>query len=207
MKRLSFLYMLLILALSACSGNSPKPIASYPKQPSEGPKLISPSVEVVYNASLEITVSNVDRAAQRAEELAYRYGGYLVSSQTWYQDDRQHTSVVLAVPVPNYDLLHNAVLDLGTLASETVTGQLISYAPGGQTNYSYITVHFIPRTFTWPTLPITGWNPARTIENALRVLLTLFGFATDIALWLGIVCGPFFLVLIGAWAVVRRMSH
>jgi hypothetical protein len=197
--------MLLVALLSACS-SSPKQIASYPKQPADGPKLISPAVEVVYNASLAMTVSNVERAARRAEELAYNYGGYMVSSQTWHQDNQRYTSVVLAVPVPNYDTLHSALLDLGALASETVTGQLVSYAPGGQTNYSYITVSFSPRGFAWPSLSLPAWNPIRTIQNALGVFLTLCGYAFNTLIWLGIVGGPFFLLLVGAWTIIRKLS-
>src|SRR5512145_249468 len=135
MKRLLFVVILLSLGLAACAGSdTPKLIGSAPREATPGPRLISPSGEVIYNAVMEMKVSDAEKSAQRAEEFAYRYGGYLVSSQLWYEDDQKHASVVLAVPAPNYENLYRALKGLGKLNAETVTGQLVAYAPGGAAN-------------------------------------------------------------------------
>jgi hypothetical protein len=208
MKRLLFVFLFLSLGLAACAGSStPKLIGSAPREATSGPKLISPPSEVVYNAMMEMEVSNVENAAKRAEDLAYRYGGYLVSSQLWYEDGKKHASVTLAVPAPNYENLHRAISDLGKLASESVTGQLVSYAPGGRENAAYITANFHPGGMTLPSLPTGSWNPGHTIANALSVFWTLFGFIADILLWVLIVFGPFGLMAWGGWALIRKIRH
>jgi hypothetical protein len=206
MKRLLCLLIFFSLVLAACAGsNTPKLIGSAPRETTAGPKLISPPNEVIYNAVMEMEVSDTEKAANRAEELAYRYGGYLASSQLWYEEGKKHTSVVLAVPVPNYENLHHAVSDLGKLTSEAVTGQLVNYAPDGGENTAYITANFHPGGVRLPSLPIAGWNPGRTIENALAVFWTLFGFIADILLWVLIVFGPFALMAWGAWMLIRKV--
>jgi hypothetical protein len=208
MKRLMLILTLLTLLLTACArATGPKQIAMYPAEAPREPRRISPSDAVVYNAILELEVADVEDAAQRAEELAYRYGGYLSNSQTWYRDDRAYITAVLAVPVYNYAGLHGALLDLGKARGETVTGELTSYTPDGQVNYSHITLTFAPRTFAWPSLPLTGWNPGRTIESAFGVFVTIFGFIADILLWVLIVFGPFALVGWIVWVIVRRVRR
>ncbi len=210
MKRLILFVSFLLWALTACSGGGePQRIASYPADPAQ-PVLISPPADVIYNAWLEMDVADVERAAARAEDLAYQYNGYLVSSQTWYQTvegrERQYCSVVLAVSPANYDRLRSALLKLGTLRHETVNGQLEENGYGRQAR-SYITVNFSPAAWpSWPSWPVIGgWNPQRTIEQAFGVFLTLFGFLADIVLWTVIVIGPFALLGLGAWAAVRKL--
>lgn len=206
MKHLLFVLILFSLGLAACAGSgTPKLIGAAPREATPGPRLISPSSEVIYNAVMEMKVSDAEKSAARAEELSSRYGGYLVSSQLWYEDDKKHTSVVLAVPAPNYENLYRAVKGLGKLSGETVTGQLVTYAPGGGENTAYITVNFHPGEISWPSLPIIGWNPGRTIGNAATVFLTIFGFIADVLLWVLIVFGPFALMAWGAWVLIRKM--
>jgi len=207
MKRLYLILILLGSFASACgSSNTPKLIASAPFESTNNPKLIYPSTEVVYNAILEIEASHPQKAADRAEELVYRYGGYLVSSQLWYVDGEKYTSVVLAVPSTNYDNLYNAVSGLGKVTGSMVTGQLVQNPPSRGTTTAYITANFHPGGFDWPSLPHIGWDPGETISSAFGVFLTLFGFIADIFLWVLIVFGPFVLMAWGAWVLVRKIN-
>lgn len=198
--------LMLLSGLAACAqGNAPRQIASYSD---DGPRPISIApAQVVYNASIELEVEDVEHAAERADGLAYRHGGYMAGSRSWQQDGKSYTSLTLAVPVPNFDALHGAVLDLGTLKDETVSGQLLSYGPGGQTNYSQITILFIPASPRWPSLPSSGWNPGRTLESAFHVFAAIFGFVVDVLIWVLVVVGPFVLIGWGAWALLRRLRR
>ena len=207
MKRLYLILIWVGLFATACgSSNTPKLIASAPFESTNNPKLIYPSTEVIYNAILEIEASNPQKAADRAEDLAYRYGGYLISSRSWYVNGEKYNSVVLAVPSANYDNLYNAVSGLGNLISSTVTGQLVESPPSRATSTATITANFHRGGFDWPSLPHIGWNPGETISSAFRVFLTIFGFIADIFLWVLIVFGPFVLMAWGAWAIVRKVN-
>jgi hypothetical protein len=204
---LSITLALLALILTACGQSTPEMIASYPSSPANQPKLINNPAQIVYNAYIELEVANVDTAAERAQGQAYNYGGYLVSSQSWSQDGKKYTTLVLAVPVPSFDRLREALLKLGTLKNESVTGELVSYGYGGQPNYSQITLHLKPRASGWPTVSIRGWDPGATISQAFEVFITIFGFLVDVLLWLVIVIGPFALIGWGGWALARRLRR
>lgn len=205
MKRLSYgLVLYLILGLVGCAGGeeSPQLIASYPtvKQIEVHP-VTPPGLVVVYNANLEIEVQNVGRAAEKARDTAYEYSGYLASSQSWYQDGELHTTLVLAVPVIYFDTVHRALLRLGDLVSERVTGDL---KPPGHGEYewgtfSHITLHLRPKDTVLPSLSLPDWRPVGTFTRAWRVAGAIFGFLLDVIIWVGVVAGPFILV---GWVVV-----
>ena len=97
--------MVILLSGTACvmgdqlESSESAPIAVYPKHTpiAVAPPLPEQAV-LVYRLFLELQVSNVGTASARAEDLAYRYGGYLVSTQSWYVDGRQNKTIVLAVP-------------------------------------------------------------------------------------------------------------
>ena len=200
----------LTISLSACSGGASletsPPIASYPKT---GPIAIAPNPErviVVYQAYIEIMVSNVDRAAEVASHLVYEHGGYLASSQSWYADGIKNTTLVLAVPSANFENLRHAILSLGDLVSESFSGELVeASSPYNQLPYSHITLQLHPsKAFAFPQLNPPGWNPMRTLERAFTVFMTIFSVITDILIWITVVGGPFFLVFLIARVIIRR---
>jgi len=201
-----FLLGLLLLSLAACSSSSqPKLIGSYPSQGNSESQPV-PHEQFVYDATMEMEVWNPESTAQHAEERAYDYGGYLISSQSWTQDGQSHIQLVLAVPAPNYEALHQYILDLGTLQSERVSGQWVNSRYGSDWSvYSEITVTFHPRTTVRPVISITGWNPAHTLERAWRVFLTVFGFLVDILIWVVVLVGPFILMGLGLRVVIRKL--
>jgi hypothetical protein len=205
------LALLAALALAACSGSStPQLIGSHPKGAS--PTYAPPPADllVVYNAYLELEVSNVDSAADRATQAAYDRGGYLVSSQSWYQGERKYTTLSLAVPVAQFESAKKALLRLGALISETTSGELVSAGSGASEwdTFSNITVQLRPAPgVTLPSLPSTGWNPARTFERAFGVFASIFTFLVDVVIWATVVVGPFALMGMGARALARRLKR
>lgn len=207
MKRLRFclfLFALAAIGLAACSGGTtPKMIASYPQ--TGAPVPLPREAIIVYDGFLEMEVSSLDKAADRAENLATSYGGYLESSQSWYQDSHKYVTIVLVVPAPNFDGLRVALHDLGTLKSETITGQPVNTYGGSEwTQYSHITVQLRPKARVWPSFPSTGWNPLNTASSAFDVFITIFGFLADVVIWVAIVVGPFVLIGLGVRWIIRR---
>ncbi len=205
---LSVWFILLAVGLAGCAGSQePRQIATYPQEGSQtvAQYVPAPPAQYVYNAYIDMEVSNTNRAAEDAEDLASEYGGYLVSSSSWRSDGRKHYTVVLAVPARNFESLLAAVENLGTLQSEQITGGWENTPYGGDWQAtSQITVQFSPRAIAWPDLSIGGWNPGRTLENALGVSITIFGFLFDVLIWLVVVIGPFALIGLGMRALVRR---
>jgi hypothetical protein len=208
-----FAASILPLALAACSGSAtPQLIGSYPKDAGSSPTYPPPPANllVVYNAYLELEVSNTDSASDRAIQAAYDRGGYLVSSQSWYQGERKYTTLTLAVPVAQFESTRKALLRLGTLISETTYGELVS-TRSGVTNwntFSNITVQLRSTpAVELPSLPSTGWNPARTLERAFTVFASIFTFLVDIVIWIAVIVGPFVLMGYGARSLLRRIRR
>jgi len=197
-----------VLVLVGCSGShTPQMIASYPKEPVplNGYQTYSPpAAQIVYDASMVMQVSDPARAADQATRLAYDYGGYLSSSQGWYEGDRRCVTVMLSVPTSSFDPVHNKLLELGRLISEDISGRLTEYTPEGYTAYSQITIQFEPKVGIGPVFPFFGWNPGRTLANALGVFISIFGFIVNVAIWIVVVIGPF--VAIG-WGIAKLLKR
>jgi hypothetical protein len=196
------LFLVIVLTGCAVGDEDPQLIASYPSTKEIGMYPYAPQgLVVVYNADLVIEVLNVSRAADKAANLAYEYSGYLVSSQSWYQEGELYTTLVIAVPVIHFEKVHRVLLGLGDLVSERVTGDL---EPPGYGEYewgtfSHITLHLHPKSKVFPSFSLPDWRPLNTFAKALQVAGAIFGFLLDILIWVGVVAGPFFLA---GWVVV-----
>jgi len=210
-KRLFGLAVLLAIGLVGCGpGATPQLIGSYPK--SVSPTYAPPPSDalVIYEAYLTLEVSNTDQAAQRAIEFAYDRGGYLVNSQSWYENSRKYTTLTLTVPVAQFESLRQALLGLGSAINETVSSDLVSTSHGANewNTFTNITVQLRPApSITLPSLPSTGWNPTHTFERAFDVFASIFTFLVDIVIWVVVIVGPFVLMGLGVRAVVRRMRR
>lgn len=205
---------LLLTLLAACQPSSPGPrqIASYPNG-GEAPQTYAPppalpsTTILVYDASLALTVWNVEDTAQSALQKATDYGGYLSASNTWTANGHTYATLTFALPAGNYDRALNAFKRLGTVTQEQVSGKL--YAPySGQSGWgytSYITLNLAQRleTVQWPSVDVTDARPMRTLSTAFGVLVSLLGFLLDVTIWLVVVGGPF--VLIG-WGIRRLVN-
>ena len=206
-----FLLSVLLLSSAACAqvaqSESSGPIAVYPKST---PIAIAPPIPekavLVYRLFLELQVPNVETAAERAEDLSYRHGGYLVSTQTWYVDGRQNTTLVLAVPNINFEGLRLELRGLGKLVSESMSGELVDSYPRVHTPYSHITLHLRSYQTSPPVIDTgIGWDPVQTFRNAFGVFVKIFGFLADIAIWLLVVVGPFALLIGLGFILARRI--
>lgn len=199
--------VLTLLFLSGCAGSAtPQLIASYPggKAPAWQPPQQIPSGQVIYYGDMRLSVSDVDWAAGRAIDLASQYGGYPASSTSWSQDGREIQYLTLAVPTSNFNALHQELLELGSLESESFSGDLVYTTPGGWTSYSQIRLQLEEKAFPRVSLPSIRWRPLRTLSNAFDVSLSILGFLTDVLIWIVVVLGPFVLIGWGLWALIRR---
>ena len=207
MSRYRFSFIIcLVFGLVGCSnsGENPQMIASFPAEFQDA--IISPNLvdmTVVYNAIVEIEVANVDKAAEKANNIAYEHGGYPASSQSWYREGKKYTTLVLSVPVHRFDTAHRDLLRLGDLVSEWVTGELRSFEfrDNGWQTFAAITLHLVPKHPVWPTIHLPDWRPAQTFAKAWQVLASIFSFLVDIIIWVGVVTGPF--IFLG-W-IVRKL--
>jgi len=197
------LYLGFLLIGCAQREEQPQLIASYPTgKPITAPSGTLPDMPVVYNAIVEMEVSNVDKAVEKITGLAYEYNGALVSSQSWYRETGIDVTLVLAVPAVHFDAVHRALLRLGDLISERVSGELSSsgYVDEWQV-FSMITVHLHAKDRVGVQINLPDWRPLQTFSKAWLVLASVLGFLVDILIWVGVVAGPF--VLLG-W-VLRRL--
>ncbi len=195
--------LLLLVACSPLGGATPQLIGSHPL---DNPPPMDRH-QIVYTAELTLEVSNVDRAADRAAELAYDRGGYLVSSYVWHQADEKHATLRLAVPVSRFDSLREALLGLGRLIGEVVSGEPKPLSAYGADYFTEIVVHLRPGQawITWPSIGPSGWNPAYTFQRAFGVIAAIFAFVVDILIWVVVVGGPFVALGWGARALWRRL--
>ena len=202
--KLIFIFVLIAGLLAACSGSSgPEQIAAYPK---EEPIAVYPRFSetlVIYNATLDLEVSNVERAAERAKEIAFEQGGYLVSAQSWYRNGEKHTTIVMAVPAIRFDKTRDDLLRLGKLAGEWISSELVSTGSGEWDTYSQITIYLHPKESGLPEISLPKWRPVRTFEKAWDVFVSIFGFLLDIVIWVAVVAGPFLLI---GWGVKKLLQ-
>lgn len=202
-KRLIWLFVLIGLLVACSNADGPEQIASYPK---DEPIAIHPrnlETNVIYNATLDLQVSDVEHAAERAKEIAFDHHGYLVSAQSWYRDGEKHTTVVLAVPAFGFDAARSELLRLGSLVGEWVSSELISANVNEWDTYSHITIYLHHKGSTLPEISLPKWRPVRTFEKAWDVFISIFGFLLDIVIWVTVVAGPFLLI---GWVIQRLIQ-
>ena len=194
----------LALGLAACtaSGATPQLIGAYPKTTSA-----PPPPNIVYNSNLTLEVYDTASAADRVIQIAYDYGGYLTDSEMWSVGNDQYFTLTLAVPAAQFSGVREAILKLGALTNETVSGDW-TYS-GRLDEYSTLTVGLRPAR---PSLPRPapfnlGWNPASTFARAFGVFASIFTFLVDAVIWVTVVAGPFVLMGLGLRAVVQRLRR
>jgi hypothetical protein len=195
------------MLLGACSSsNSPQLIAVQPADEAIAiyPQSQPPTDEVVLNATMDLEVSQVDHAASRAQEIAFDHGGYLVKAQSWYQDGEKHTMLILSLPADNFESVHVELLRLGTLVSESISGDLVEGDGARWKLYSHITVYLRPRSWATPDFSIGKPRPLVTLTKAWNVFLWIFGFILDVLIWLVVIVGPFLLIGWVCFALIRH---
>jgi hypothetical protein len=95
--------------------------------------LVSPRAQrmIIKNAELELLVANTDVVLDGITVIAIEYGGYIISTHTWYEHDFRYATVRLGVPVEEFEnvlrrLRGMALRVLNEIASgEDVTDQYV----------------------------------------------------------------------------------
>lgn len=200
--RFSILIFFAFLLTSCAATAGPVQIASFP---SLTPIAKYPPDQIIYRTYLEVLVSDVDRAAETAAYRASVYSGYLISSNSWYSDGRKIITLELAVPTYNFDNLRSDLISLGQVINENLSGQPANSPPyDNYTEYSQITLQLRSTGYFVPPVEPTGWDPMRTLQRAFSVFLSIFGFLTDILIWVVVVAGPFLLIGLGIGLIIRK---
>jgi hypothetical protein len=206
---------LFLLLLAGCSAiSTPRLIAAYPsgvKQPPQPPSPSTypqPTQAFVYHARLEIEAWRPSHAADKAVDLAARYGGYLVSSNAWRTGGKERVSLALAVPLYNFDALYTDLQGLGKVVGEQVWGEWQSdsrYPPGGVPGYSQITLEIASRGMDLRLIFPDGWNPGRTFASAMRVSAAIYRTLLDASIWLLVLIAPLVLIVLGVRFVIQKI--
>ena len=111
---------------------SPAPEAP-PAAENELASLVVPRSQrmIIKDAEMELLVSDTDVALDSVTVIAVDYGGYIISTHTWYEDDFRYATVRLGVPVEEFEnvlrrLRGLALQVLSEMASgEDVTDQFV----------------------------------------------------------------------------------
>jgi hypothetical protein len=86
---------------------------------------------IIKNAEMELLVSDADAALDSVTLIASEYGGYIISSHSWYEQEHKYATVRLGVPVEEFEnvlrrLRGLALRVLNEIASgEDVTDQYV----------------------------------------------------------------------------------
>jgi hypothetical protein len=86
---------------------------------------------IIKNAEMELLVSDTDAALDSITVIASDYGGYIISSHSWYKDDFKYATIRIGVPVEEFEnVLHRlrglALRVINEIASgEDVTDQFV----------------------------------------------------------------------------------
>jgi hypothetical protein len=82
---------------------------------------------ILKNADLELLVADTSLALSQVTLLAADHGGYLISSQTWFDGDDLHGTLNLGVPASQFEVALNRLRHLGTkVLRENTSGQDVS---------------------------------------------------------------------------------
>jgi len=82
---------------------------------------------VIKDAEMELLVRDTDQALANVTQMASDFGGYLISSQTWYDGGFKYATMRLAVPSASFETALNNLRILGSqVLRETATGQDVS---------------------------------------------------------------------------------
>jgi hypothetical protein len=82
---------------------------------------------VIKDAELELLVENPDRAIDQVTQLAADYGGYLLSSESWFDGEFKYATIRLAVPSEAFETVLTNLRHISIkVIKETGSGQDVS---------------------------------------------------------------------------------
>jgi hypothetical protein len=82
---------------------------------------------VIKDAELALLVDDTDRAIDQVSQMTADYGGYLISSQSWYDGEFKYATIRLAVPSQSFETALTNLRHIGAkVVKETGSGQDVS---------------------------------------------------------------------------------
>jgi hypothetical protein len=109
---------------AATPASYPAAAADLPGSPGQLASAPAASRMVIKNAEMELMVEEVDTAIERVNQLAADYGGYIISSQTWYEDELKYATLRLAVPSDTFEAALNHLRNVAQqVVNEVASGQ------------------------------------------------------------------------------------
>jgi hypothetical protein len=79
---------------------------------------------VIKDAQLELLVSDTDIALTQVTQMAADYGGYIISSESWYKESYKYATLRLGIPSSSFELALNFLRHMGVqVLSENASGQ------------------------------------------------------------------------------------
>jgi hypothetical protein len=79
---------------------------------------------IIKDANLILTVRDVDQALRLVTQLSADNGGYLISTETWVEDEQKYASLNMAVPSARFETTLNHLRQLAVkVEHETTSGQ------------------------------------------------------------------------------------
>lgn len=203
-----FFLSILVVLLAGCGGaGEPRRIGSYPSTASGTSDYYQhpEAAVIVYHSHMNLEVNSISKTSDRIIDLSHDYGGYIIRSQVWYENSTDNATIVIGVPVFNYDAIRQEILQLGKLKDETVTGEIhpSDYPTWDYLTMSTITVHLSHHDYFVGDIP-NKWHPVDTFLQALGVAGSIFRFVFDLVIWVVVIVGPF--VLMG-WGIRTLLAR
>ncbi len=83
--------------------------------------------KIIKNADMDLLVHDTDTAVDRITGVAAQFGGYILSMQTWYDQEQKEATVVLAVPVDTFENVMRRLHEIALrVEREVASGQDVS---------------------------------------------------------------------------------
>ena len=123
-------------APAATAALAPTPAPALPTEagsaPGSGDQLAYAPAEagmVIKDAEMELLVDNTDRAISQVTQTAANSGGYIIDSQTWFNEGYKYAKIRLGIPSLQFEKTLNVLRDLAIrIVSEKASGQDVSSA-------------------------------------------------------------------------------
>ena len=82
---------------------------------------------VIKDANMELLVDNTDLAITQVTQMAADYGGYVISSQTWFDSGNKFATLRLGIPSTDFENALSFLRNMGIqVLEETASGQDVS---------------------------------------------------------------------------------
>jgi len=127
-----------------------------------GAPLPQPDRKIIKNATIKLETEQVFSALNQVTLLSSQYGGYVMNSRSWYEQDYPHALYSFAVPVERFEEALEQVRHLGKVLDETTGGQDVTD--------QYVDLEARIRNQEATAERIRGFlDETRTVDEALRV--------------------------------------